>query len=361
MNRSGPRPAQRRVLPADQRLDADGPLVAEAHQRLVLDVELLAVHRGRQCGRQREPDDLVGVALRVVDAPAALAVGLGPVLGDVGVADQISGRGAGDGPLHDADAGRDGELVAADAYRRHQCLQHGLGDGDDVVRARRALGEHHELVTAHPGDQPARARDGLVEAPGDGHQQPVADGVAEAVVDHLEPVQVQVAHADPGPAGVVPLLGEHRAEPFQEQRAVGQAGQRVVGGLVAQALGQRVPLGDVLHHGDGEQRPPRVVADQGARDVCPHPAAIGPAQPLLHPVVVQFAAYDAFERVPQAVAVVLGVHVVADVGRQRLRPGGAGHPLQRRVGLDDAAGHVGDADADGRVGEHGAELGLAGP
>jgi hypothetical protein len=53
--------------------------------------------------------------------------------------------------------------------------------------------------------------------------------------------------------------------------------------------------------------------------------------------------------------------VVADVAGQCFLPRGAGHPQQGRVGLDHAAGHVGDADADGRVGEHRAELRLAGP
>ena len=151
-------PAEFRVLPADQRLDADGPLVAEPDQRLVVDVELLAVHRGRHRRGQREPGDLVGVAFRVVHAPAALAVGLGPVLGDVGVAHQVGGVVAATGAFDHADAGRHGQFVAADAdrsaaarpARSRRWRSTSLGAGG-------ALDQDDELVAAHPGDQPARS------------------------------------------------------------------------------------------------------------------------------------------------------------------------------------------------------------
>ena len=78
----------------------------------------------------------------------------------------------------------------------------------------------------------------------DRDQQLVADLVAERVVDHLEPVQVDEADAEPA----VPVAGVGRtagAEPLGEQGAVGQVGQRVVGGLVPEpglAVAQR-PLG----------------------------------------------------------------------------------------------------------------------
>src|SRR3712207_6980324 len=57
-----------------------------------------------------------------------------------------------------------------------------------------------------------------------------ADGVAEAVVDHLEVVQVEEEAGQPAGA---------RAEPvghvLRQQRAVGQPGERVVVGLVGRS------------------------------------------------------------------------------------------------------------------------------
>jgi hypothetical protein len=96
-------------------------------------------------------------------------------------------------------------------------------------------------------------------------------------------------------AGCLAFGGEHRRQSLQEQRAVGQARQRVVAGLVAQPFLQRVPLGHVLHHRHREQRHAGVVANQRARHVRPHPAAVRPAQALLHPIVVELAPDHPFE------------------------------------------------------------------
>ena len=65
----------------------------------------------------------------------------------------------------------------------------------------------------------------------------------------LEAVQVEIAQPDPG---VRVAGGEDPVQPVAEHRAVRQAGQRVVGGLVLQPLLEPPPVGDVLHHGDGE-------------------------------------------------------------------------------------------------------------
>ena len=79
----------------------------------------------------------------------------------------------------------------------------------------------------------------------DGAQQRVAGVVAQGVVDGLEPVQVEVAHPD---AAVRTARRECRRQAFEEQGPVGQPGERVVQGLVAQTGLQAVPLGDVLDH-----------------------------------------------------------------------------------------------------------------
>ena len=99
-----------------------------------------------------------------------------------------------------------------------------------------------EFVAAEPGDEIGLARAGS-EAGGDRFQQLVADHVAERVVDALEFVDVDIEHRQ------LPVrrdVGQFALEPFVEQRAVRQIGQRVVMGEVGDALLGAAALGDVF-------------------------------------------------------------------------------------------------------------------
>ncbi len=109
-------------------------------------------------------------------------------------------------------------------------MSDGLGVVDEV------LAQDHELVAAEAGHGVAGAQ-GHGQALGDAHQQPVAQAVAEAVVDHLEVVEVEEQHRHPPVVALWP--GQRPVEAVEQQGAVGQAGERVVGGLVGQALLER--------------------------------------------------------------------------------------------------------------------------
>jgi hypothetical protein len=185
-------------------------------------------------------------------------------------------------------------------------------------------------------------------------QQGVPDVVPEAVVDGLEPVQVEVADADPG-AGA----GERGAEPVLEQGAVGQQGQRVVQRLLAQPLLQLVPGGDVLDHRHRVDRRADGVADQRDGQAGPHdvPVAVPVAQ--LHPGVGPLAGDDVPVQGPYP-GCVLGVHQVGHPEPAQLVDRVAQHGGERGVRVHDAATHVGDADADRGAGEDRAEAGLTG-
>ncbi len=97
-----------------------------------------------------------------------------------------------------------------------------------------------ELVPAHAGQQVARAQR-LLQARTDEGQQVVTDGVPEAVVDLLEPVEVD--HHDGAPAGAGPVDGP--LELLGEPAPVGQPGERVV-----VRLGRQLPQAELL---DGAQ------------------------------------------------------------------------------------------------------------
>ena len=112
------------------------------------------------------------------------------------------------------------------------------------------------------------------EPPGNGDQLLVADLVAEAVVDDLEPVEVEEQHADAPPVRASPPQGG--LEQVGEPGAVGQSGQRVVEGLMGQP-GLRLPaLGDVAGV-DDDPADARVGQEVGDRGLDPAPRAVSVA------------------------------------------------------------------------------------
>ena len=236
--------------PPHQRLTTGVGPVAEVDDGLA---EQLQVSR-RQGGDELALD--LGALLRagaqitrrdLRPGPAAL---LGPVHRRVRRRQQLLRVGGGATGGGDPDAGRHRD--------RHPVQLGGLSGrlrqppGHPPGLAARGARQHRdELVPAHPGQvvtgtqhrpQPLRR----------GAEQRVACPVAEGVVDGLEPVQVQVQHGDVAAvgAGAVHLP----AQLGQQQRAVQQPGQRVVGRLVEQGDLAELACGDV---GVGDHGPSR--------------------------------------------------------------------------------------------------------
>ena len=73
-----------------------------------------------------------------------------------------------------------------------------VGDVGGVLRLADVVQQHHELVAADAADG-VRLAHAAADARGDFLQQLVADGVAEGVVDLLEPVEVDVEQRQPLP------------------------------------------------------------------------------------------------------------------------------------------------------------------
>ena len=114
-----------------------------------------------------------------------------------------------------------------------------VGGRSSVVGA--VFEQDRELVAAQPRGRVGRRRS---EEPfGDVAEELVAGGVAEAVVDRLEVVQVEEEHRDrlDGRAAAV----ERVRYAIPEERAVRQSGERVVERLVAQLLLELLALADV--------------------------------------------------------------------------------------------------------------------
>ncbi len=134
-----------------------------------------------------------------------------------------------------------------DLERRRECRHDPL---DDAVRAALVVplgDQQHELVAPGARDSVpvAHARDETLA--GDA-QQPVADVVAEAVVDQLEVVEIDEGDAER--ALVTVRERELLVEPVLEQVAVGEPRQRVVVRLVLELVLVALELGDVVLDAD---------------------------------------------------------------------------------------------------------------
>ena len=105
--------------------------------------------------------------------------------------------------------------------------------------------DQRELVPAEPGDGVGAAAD-RPQPPGDLDQQLVADGVPEAVVDRLEPVEVEHEHGGQVPAASG--AGDGLVDALGQQRAVGEIGQRVVEGEALQLPVRVRELAGALGH-----------------------------------------------------------------------------------------------------------------
>ena len=87
--------------------------------------------------------------------------------------------------------------------------------------------DHRELVAAEARDRVATAHGGR-QALGDGAQELVTRAMAEAVVDLLEAVEVEIEQSDP--ASRPRRHGKRLDQAVLEQAAIGQAGEHIVMG-----------------------------------------------------------------------------------------------------------------------------------
>ena len=152
----------------------------------------------------------------------------------------------------DADAGDHVDLGVGVADRlghrlaklEREHLGRGLG--------RRLLAHHHELVAAEAGNRVGDAC-GLAEPGGQGGEHHVTGGVAVGVVDDGEAVDVDDQDGEPGRLAAGDA-GQRTLDPVVEQRPVGQAGQGVVHGGVAERLVRPYQRGDVVVDHEGAAR-----------------------------------------------------------------------------------------------------------
>ena len=207
-------------------------MTSEAHDRLVVQLELVCVDRLLQLGAELEPLDDALVHRGLEHPVAPLAVSLGHVHGHVGVAQELGGLGnrvlAVDHA--DTDARPREDLLAVDLVRDLQRVKDPRRGVGRLRRVADALQQDRELVAAEAGDGVGGAnRD--PEAPCDLLQDLVAGRVAEA---GLEVVEVDEDDGDVREATLRPH--QRVLDTVGEERAVREVGDRVVEGLVCELL-----------------------------------------------------------------------------------------------------------------------------
>ena len=228
--------------PADQGLHADQLAGEGVHLGLVVEGQLAGLEGPAQAALEFEAFAVARRDAVVEEADLVAAALLGQVHGGVGVLDEGVAVGAVMGIDGDADAQGDGELVARQLEGPGHAAEHPLGGVFGQLGGVELVQHDHELVAAGPGDQVAVAQ-AAAQALGDRQQQLVAGRVAEGVVDVFEVVEVGDQHRDPVRLGLG--AGDDFPEVALEQAAVGQRGEVVVVGELADPVLGVEALGDV--------------------------------------------------------------------------------------------------------------------
>ncbi len=258
-----------RVVPAQQRLHAEDDAAAHVHLRLVVQHELVVVERLLHAADRHHPFFGAAAVLGVEDEVAVAARLLGAIHRVVGVAQQRVRVAAVQRVDGGADAGRDlyrvGRRVDGIGHGDH--AQHALDGQAGLLQGARAKQEH-ELVAAEAGRHVrprAAAAQRAAQALREFHEQAVARGMAVAVVDGLEVVEVEVAH---GQQVTLALGGRHGLrQELGHAHAVRQARELVEVGLALEAFALQPLFRDVGDHEHVVERLLVGPADCGDGDV----------------------------------------------------------------------------------------------
>ena len=217
---------------------------------------------------------------------------------------------------------RPGELE-----RRVERGEDALRQGEHLLGQPDVLDEDRELVAAEAGDRVLGAEH-RTEASAIAIEERIAGRVAEAVVDGLEPVEVEEQQADQ-PAGRRPA-GEGVLQAILEQGAVGQPGQVVVERLDEQPLLERAARGDVGQRAGHADELAALVVERPGVDLDPDRRPVGAGEAELVAVLVHDARGDGLDEVGVILAVV-GVDEVEDRAAEALGDGMTGELLPGSV------------------------------
>ena len=220
------------VGPAREGFEADDGVGGEIEFGLVVDADLAVLDGAAQFALEHHAFAR-GAAEAVAKLDdAVFAVALGGEHGAVGVAQELAAFGAVIGEDADADAGGDADGVVLDGKGVFEDVEGTVGGAVGVGHGLHVVKDEGELIAADAGEGVGLAEAGF-EALGNLAEEGIADAVAEAVIDQLEAVEVDIEERDF--AVLAAALGEAVREAIGEQAAIGQAGEVVDERSVLQA------------------------------------------------------------------------------------------------------------------------------
>ena len=241
------------MLPAHQGFDADHRPGFGIDLRLVVEQQLVAFQRPSQVRLQAQPVHALRIHAVVVEQEGILAAGLGLVHRRVRRLEQtLDGVGVAWGDC-DTDAGGYHQLVFVDTDGLQQAVEKPLGHLAHGVVVLHLVQHHSKLVAAQARHIDTRLAVDIV-----GHhvtvahaagqplrhflQQEVTGAVTQGVVDALEIVQVEEHQGER--FVIAPRQAQQQVQLLGEQAAIGQGGQAVEVGQLAQPV---AGLGDLPH------------------------------------------------------------------------------------------------------------------
>ena len=184
----------------------------------------------------------LSIHLAPVMLKSAAASCLGPIKRNVGIAHQPLGGVAMVGEGGDPEAGAHLDLLLVDHERCFQRREHAARHLIGGVKLGDTLLEQRELVAAESGPGIAGASE-ATQTSGDLSQQRIARGMAEAIVDLLELVEVEQHYRHASAVAACP--SECVPEAVVEQHPVREAGEGVVQRCVTESFLGDLALGDV--------------------------------------------------------------------------------------------------------------------
>ncbi|MNI31681.1 hypothetical protein D3C73_855690 [compost metagenome] len=233
------------MLPTHQRLDADQAAGLEVMHGLVMHAQLVLLQRPAQLKCGLDPLLRMGGQLFGIQGVAIATCALGLEQRGVGVAQQLFGAQRIARKQADANTRVDEQLVVIDRELLAQTIKDPLSQRRRLHQLRAVFCQHRELVTTQPGQGNARAEHRL-QAFGHSLEQFVADGVAQAVVDHFEVIQIDQQQRTAALVDLCRRQGLLGA--VGEQQAIGQVGQRIVVREVLEFVLRVLDLADVGEH-----------------------------------------------------------------------------------------------------------------
>ena len=235
---------------------------------------------------------------------------LGPVHGDLGLAQQLGGVLVGAVVESDADGGGENDLLAGDVDGGAQRAAHLLGQHGQLARVGLAEQEQRELVAADPAQRVLRAQV-APQAAGDGQEQAVADDEAEGRVHGLELVDVDEQQRRPHQRLERGALGGGR-QAVEEELAVGQTREAVVHGIVHQPLLCALGVRHLANQADAAQVAPVRGRHAGGLELEPAVGVVDVAHAELDAHLAARALLHRGKQQLEALAVG-GVHVLGEV------------------------------------------------